>query len=239
MATPTEQFHDRTKEIDLYFDFLRKVVVDGASLGISSPSATPLLVDPELQKMLKANAIVLLYNLIESSVRNGLVYIYDDITAQGHTYKVLRDEIQVLWLDHWIQPAPGRTLNSASQKTHELIRKVLKDEIATFNVEKIPIQGNLDAKKIRELSKKYGFSHTTTKKAKGGALLVKVKEGRNELAHGRKSFAEYGRDLTFPNLQAMKSQVVLYMQQILRNMETFVEKKEYILGKSKQKTVTA
>ena len=228
MATPKEQFDERVREIDLYFDFLKKVVVDGASLSVPSDSQTPQPVDLELQKMLKANAIVLLYNLIESSVRNGLVYIYDNVTGEGRTYRMLRNEMQLIWLDHWIRHDPGKDIDSSSRKIQELIQKVVEDKVAEFDAGKLPIQGNLDAKKIRELSKRYGFSHITTKRTQGGALLLKVKEGRNDLAHGLKSFTECGRDLTFSSLHAMKSQVVLYMRQILRNMETFVHKKEYM-----------
>ena len=234
--TPTEQFTEREKEINLYFDFLRTVVVDGALLTSSSGGPSPI--DLELQKILKANAVVLLYNLVESSMRNGITYIHDNIVAGRYAYNVLRKELQLIWLEHWIPVDKGRPADASSQKLHGLIQKIVKDEVANFDSERMNMQGNLDAQKIRTLCKRYGFSHVTPRVTKGGYLLLEVKKGRNDLAHGRKSFAEYGRDLTFPNLEAMKTQVVLYLEHILKNIENFVERKEYVVSKIKAESIT-
>ena len=65
------------------------------------------------------------------------------------------------------------------------------------------------------------------KSTRGGDLLVKIKNGRNDLAHGLKSFTEYGRDLTFDGLQDMKLQVEKYIREILKNMEKYVKGREF------------
>ena len=237
MSSPSINFKDKAKEIDLYFDFLKKVVVNEASLTLprkGNPSAVPF--DAELQKILKANAIILLYNLIESSIRSGLVYIYDSIATEGVNYRHLRKELQVLWLENWIKPDPTRSFDASTKKIYALIERILAAEVASFDTDLIPIRGNLDAMQIRKLSEKYGFSARTRAYTHGGDLLVLIKNGRNDLAHGIKSFTEYGRDLTFDGLMDMKSQVEKYIREILKNMERYVKGRKF-QGSSRTKKI--
>lgn len=232
-----DQFNERSKEVDLYFDFLKKVVVTGASLEIpASPQPHIEEVDKDLQKVLKANALVLLYNLVESSVRDGLRHIHDSIFEDKLAYQELTSKLKNIWLNSALAVDANKAIPSA--KVFGLVEKILAEEIAGFDGKLSFIQGNLDAQKIREVCTQYGLSHQTTKKTKGGHLLVRVKQGRNDLAHGNKSFIECGRDLTFKNLQAMKNQVTQYLRDILRNIERYVAKKEYRV-KAKEAAATS
>jgi hypothetical protein len=79
------------------------------------------------------------------------------------------------------------------------------------------------------LADRYGFSHRTTARTQGGAVLVVVKRERNDLAHGHKSFAECGRDLTYKNLLTTKNQAILYTRQILKNLDHYIDNKHYKL----------
>ena len=165
MSAPLINFKDKATEIDLYFDFLKKVVVSGASLKLpNKPKSKAVPFDAELQKILKANAIILLYNLIESSIRNGLAYIYDSIANEGVNYWHLRKELQVLWLENWLKPDSNRSFDASTKKIQDIIEKILDAEVASFDIDLVPIRGNLDAMRIRDLSKKYGFSANTKKK---------------------------------------------------------------------------
>jgi hypothetical protein len=56
-----------------------------------------------------------------------------------------------------------------------------------------------------------------------------VKTERNNLAHGLKSFAECGRDVTYKSLVQTKNQVVVFLRQILSNVEKYISGKEYVL----------
>ena len=83
--------------------------------------------------------------------------------------------------------------------------------------------GNVDAKKIKEIADKYGFSHQTDSKfTKNGAKLVTVKEKRNDLAHGEISFQECGKDYTIQDIIAIKNEVIKYLEEILNNIEQFL-----------------
>ena len=53
-------------------------------------------------------------------------------------------------------------------------------------------------------------------------------EKRNDLAHGNKSFADVGRDVTMGDILKIKEEVVEYLRQILTNIKNYLENKEYL-----------
>jgi MAE_28990/MAE_18760-like HEPN len=227
MSVLITQFEDRVTEIELYFDFLRLVVVEKASLAHGSKRSKMKEFDTELIKILKANAFLLLYNLVESSIRDGLRRIYEAIAKEGLTYERLRRELREVWVHNMVSPDPSRAVEKSTMRVVELIEKIVANELVTFDVKFISVSGSLDAAKVRDLADRYGFSHKTSAKAQGGAVLVDVKRERNNLAHGHKSFAECGRDLTYKNLLMTKNRAIVYMRQILNNVDHYIDNKHY------------
>ena len=51
---------------------------------------------------------------------------------------------------------------------------------------------------------------------------------RNDLAHGNKSFSEIGKDIIIGDLLKIKDEVVEYIGQILKNIEAYLNAKEYL-----------
>jgi hypothetical protein len=126
-----------------------------------------------------------------------------------------------------ILPDSTRSVDKSTKRILELVEKVVAAELITFDAKMLPIAGNLDAVKVSDLAKRYGFSHKCTKKAQGGAVLLKVKTERNNLSHGEKSFSECGRDLTYQNLKSVKNRAVEYLRSILKNIEEYIANKRY------------
>ena len=227
MSLLLDQYERRVGEIELYFRFLHLVVVRRSSLSYGTRRGKTEKIDEDLIKILKANAFLLLYNLVESSIRDGLRRIYEAIATDGITYDRLRKELREVWVHNMVVPDPSRTVEKSTQRVMELIEKIVADELITFDIKFISITGSLDAAKVRALAERHGFSHKTTKVTQGGAVLVDVKRERNNLAHGHKSFVECGRDLTFPNLLTINVRAVTYMRQILANIDHYIDNKHY------------
>ena len=108
------------------------------------------------------------------------------------------------------------------------INELSKDIItATFEREKL-FSENVDAKKIKKIADKYGFSClTNAQKTKNGENLLVVKSNRNDLAHGIKSFEEVGGDQAIEQLLKIKKEVVEYLRQILVNIRVYLDNEEY------------
>ncbi|MDY6993463.1 MAG: MAE_28990/MAE_18760 family HEPN-like nuclease [Pseudomonadota bacterium] len=62
---------------------------------------------------------------------------------------------------------------------------------------------------------------------RGGSKLLTVKTQRNQLAHGNISFSECGRDHTFIELNNIKNEVINYLEDILNNIENYIDNKAY------------
>lgn len=93
------EFNKRVAEINKYFELVDRIEELGLPFtnSIIFPSGE-YTVDSELQKILKSHCYLLLYNLIESSIRNGIIAIHDAILMDQLTYRDLSEKIQKLWL---------------------------------------------------------------------------------------------------------------------------------------------
>ena len=158
-------------------------------------------------------------------MRNAIEAIFDEFQSKGISFDKIKPEIKITILQNlqtcFKSSSPKNIYSKISQISIDIIT-------ATFERERI-FSGNVDAKVIRETAEKYGFSHSTDcAKTKNGKNLLLVRENRNHLAHGIKSFEEVGRDKTIEELLEIKEEVVEYLRQILKNIEGYLDNKEYL-----------
>ncbi|MBW4574272.1 MAG: hypothetical protein KME08_03215 [Aphanothece sp. CMT-3BRIN-NPC111] len=223
-----KEFKERIKEVNLYFDFLCNVLSTDIHLystrtGVGQP------VDVEVQKILKANFFLILYNLTEAIIRKSIQEIYDSMERDGLSYKLTRPEIQKILISHRYKQLRDSSSTNFVQAIEELLADALNDAAVKLDPDSIPISGNLDAKKIRELARVYGFSEMTKKAKRGGADLLTVKNQRNLLAHGNSTFSECGRNYNINDLKRIKNEVILFLEDIIKNIKAYIDVKEYCI----------
>jgi MAE_28990/MAE_18760-like HEPN len=226
MITVLADFEKRVVEIELFFKHLENLEENGALLYF--PSRIRRKIQPhniELIKVFKANVFLLLYNLAESSIKQALTEIYDKISSENLMYQKVIDEIQKIWIaqnhDNFRNKGTENIFNAINQLTNEIID--IKFDSAKS------ISGNIDGRKIKEFSIKYGFSEKTHRNANNGNKLHQVKTQRNQLAHGNISFAECGRNYSIGQLRDTKKEVILYLRNILRNIKKYLDNKAYAI----------
>ena len=209
-------FRARVQEIEEYFQFL--VAVDA---GVIHASDTSSSVDAGVIKTLKAVAFLLLYNLVEAAMRTSIESIFDDMKSEGTSFEEVTSQIRYIAL---------RNLFRRNAETIERELSPLNTSILWLGFEPNELfGGNVDARKIRDIAKQYGFSSRTNPSVtRGGHSLLKVKSKRNSLAHGNEAFHEVGRDYTVAELVQIKTEVVAYIDAIVANIRKFVNDKEYM-----------
>lgn len=225
-------FHKRVAEIDKYFDLVDKI----EQLGALSPSSITFpsgeyTVDSDLQKILKSHCYLLLYNLIESSIRNGITAIHDAILVDNLTYKDLSRKIQRLWVlndlsksfrDSYIKK------ETVADNLQEALRRVLEDVVVVLEPTNIPISGNLDAKTIKELIQMYGFwGNLGVPEQEIDNVLDFVVKVRCDLAHGNVSFCDASSQILWSKLDDDKKKIVKYLTHMLHNIDNFINDKTY------------
>ncbi|NEZ60834.1 MAE_28990/MAE_18760 family HEPN-like nuclease [Adonisia turfae] len=218
-----QDFNERSKEVSKYFIFLKSLEQATTKLSMNDKDDNPKIreVDSELLKTLKASAFLLLYNLIEATMRNAIEAIFDELSARGISYDQIRPELKKIVLKNLKKRNPDRMFSS--------INIIAVDIIAAGFDKSDLFSGNLDASKIRKTASEYGFSHQTDYSRTGnGSDLLTVKTNRNDLAHGFKSFTEVGRDKTADELLDIKNKAIRYLKQILVNIEQYLSSQEYL-----------
>ena len=224
-------FEDRVSEIDLYFQLLSSL--DNEELVIRTgigPQVLPVgEVPADWDSMLKGSAYLVLYNLVEAFIRRGFQEVFDLMSADGLSGIDLTDTLR----EQWIMQRNRRVSTfDGSPKVYmeiafDLIGDIIDKNIVQLHRDHLPVSGNLDGDTIRELFARHGVSYSTSPQARGGTSLALVKVKRNALSHGNESFAECGRQTTVADLAGIKNEVIMFMREILNNLDTFATSKQY------------
>ncbi|PKP05283.1 MAG: hypothetical protein CVU11_01085 [Bacteroidetes bacterium HGW-Bacteroidetes-6] len=224
MITVINDFNTRVKEIDGYFKLLDSIINQDAKLFFPNKKSHKFKkIDDELIKVMKANCFLLLYNLIESSIKLSITEIYDSITLKTKKYDDVKDEIRKIWISENYKNFKDKGTDYIFNTINTIAQDIIDIQ---FKPEKV-ISGNIDGMKIREFSLNFGFSNTTHHSAKNGVKLHQVKKQRNDLAHGAVSFSQCGRQYTYEDLFEIKQQVIIYLRGILNNINSYLNNEHY------------
>lgn len=224
MRTTIEIYKDRVNEIELYFKALQDLY------RTQSCKDKYVFYHDDFLKILKANALIMIYNLVESSITDGILEIYDELKSSGYSYKDVRKEIQDIWFAFKFNQVYDKTAhyNSYKDKAIEIINAILRNEPLEMDRKATDISGNLDANKIRKICKEHGITYKLDSSCKGGQVLEDVKNKRNELAHGTTSFAECGRYYAIDDLEKIKDETKIFLNGILLGMKKYYNEKTFL-----------
>lgn len=223
MSAVRNEFNIRAAEIEAFFDLMTKLASNHAEItftdGQGERRTEP--VNADAIKVFKGTGFLVLYNLVESTMTNGIVAIFDELNQKKVRFDSARAEIRA---------AAIRNLrNNGPDDAHAKMTDVALNLLTISFKPSTLFSGNLDARKVRDAAKEYGFeSDTDTKITKGGKILLTVKTNRNDLAHGNKSFAEVGREHDATDMSDAKEQVVSYLGGILANIEKYISTSMYL-----------
>lgn len=218
MVTVQKDFLERVKEIEVYLGLIEDLELKNSVVlrkATSRPAYNKSRQD-ELLRTMKASALLLLYNLMESTVTNAVQAIYDDLEQKGITYNQCRLEVRKLMLK-----------NLKHHDVDKIVHKLLpiEQKIAHEPFEKDGIvSGNVDAKKIRTIAQQYGMR----KPRADGSDLYTVKLHRNDLAHGVKSFSDVGKAYAIQDVQRFKKHIAKYLKSFLANVATYLDNQDYM-----------
>jgi hypothetical protein len=208
-----QDFEDRKRQVRHYLAVVAAAERD-ASLGASHVQQGRLLT-------LRAGTFLVLYNLVEATIRAAVEAIHDKITATEVEFGLLKFSLRkevVRRFKKQADPAVNHTMDDFPSAF-----------VAVALDQGIKLAGTVDAKAIRELGLCYGFSCETTKAVtRDGTDLLTVKRNRNELAHGRKTFEDVGRDYTSVELALLARRSMRYMGEILNNIASYLDEESYL-----------
>jgi len=221
-----EDFYDRAKEVHKFFLFLKHLEngrIVKLRMGQHEYHSKVCLVEDSLLKTLKASSFLLLYNLVESAMRNSIQAISYEMIQKEIEFDKIRPELKKIVLRNLVRKLDRKDLQEISSRINSISVDII--EVA-FDGSKL-FSGNVDEKKIKEVAKKYGFCHQTDTRAHGGSDLSTVKNNRNLLAHGDETFAQVGQDRSIDELIQIKMRVCEYLKGILNNINDYLDNESY------------
>lgn len=213
MRTFLSDFNERRRDVRRYLAVLIR------SEQLIYLGKTPKKHEREL-RMVRAVAMLVLYNVIESSARSGIQAIYDEIEQSKTPFDELRVNIRKKVIKDFKS-------NFGIDRHEEIENLALNFVTMSFDPFKI-FNGNVDAKELRVQSTEYGFfCDTKYVRTKNGSDLFIIKNKRNDLAHGVVSFSEVGREYTTKDIRQLGMHSLNYMEEILIQIDVYLSKCRY------------
>lgn len=185
---------------------------------IDSTTGNTLAISQEMQCAFKAEFLILLYNIVESTTCDCLNSIYDAIIDEGLSYADVIIEIKQLWRNY---------LKKRKHPEADSDDSVLNPMKVEFEQLAISISGSMDYRKLVSVFKKHGCLVDDSKGETYGHSFLVVKNKRNLLAHGNVSFSECGSGYIYKDLKKFKDDILEYMEDVVSVTKTFVVNKKY------------
>ena len=176
---------------------------------------------------LKSSIFIMLYNLIEGIVTQSFVKVFETVSVVSE-FSLLNNKIKLLYL----KPHPPKI--KTSKDILEFIGDISilhKQSFDEYSKESDLFSGNLDAKKIRELlfdslGVRYEYHCDNEEK------LLMIKNFRNQLAHGERSYSELGRDYLKSDIEKYCNATFDYLDRFIRIIEIYILGEGYLLSKA-------
>jgi hypothetical protein len=228
MSELKDFFEQRKNEVNIYFKFIDKLGIDNINQKkINFSRKSHYIIDDNLKKILKSNAIIILYNLIEGVVSKSIEYILDDINDSNIKYNELKPYFKQLILKT-TSKVQKKDFEDRNDNLVQFIDQIF-DEI--FMLEFIKNKrvilkggGNIDAKFIREkIAEPFDIRFNRKE-----ATLLEIKTARNHLAHGSKSFVEFSQNKTFKEIKKQKTKIFTYLKDYVLAIDKYVKNKSYL-----------
>ncbi|GHS91398.1 hypothetical protein FACS1894139_15530 [Planctomycetales bacterium] len=229
MYNTNRLFDERITEIKILLSVMKNIENGSVQIDGGANDVVPIL---------KSNFLLMLYNLVEATVVGGLLELHEKVKDSQICYAELIEELQLVWIRHQIS-----NKSATEQKLQEIIGRIINNETIVLlnhnpadgkyldrktlsNV--LRISGNLDAKEITDICERYGIKHTASDVNDD---LKRVKDTRNNLAHGNESFGECAREMTLAELEEIKNGVEKFIKEILDGMTKYCDQKEFLQAK--------
>ena len=196
MDVAIRKFQAKAKEIQKYFRLLHATESADVRLAVGrGKGVPPYLLDTQTRKILKASGFLLLYNLVESTVRTSVEAVYTTVRRQGLLYGDVRPELRTLWVRQQFRDLDRSEAPTGRyrDKAREIIDVIISDTVLELDAKHLPVQGTLDARLINEICSRCGLTPSFRRQAHGGSDLVTVKARRRSHTATNPSPSAVGR----------------------------------------------
>lgn len=233
--TIREEFDKRVAEINSFYEILSIIELENPRISANkiedeSVVETELQINTSKVDTLRSTTYLLLYNLIESTVYNSVISVFDEISDKGLKYFDIVEDVQKYWLNNLYKHDDKKKKETIIETIMNVAIQIFNDTIVLASNE-INYGGSLDAKMIFATAKSMRIDVGNVRRIydenKHGQTLKEIKQKRNWLAHGEKSFIEVGSTSSFGQLEEAKSNVFDFLSEFISAVESYIASQQY------------
>ncbi|MCP4492191.1 MAG: hypothetical protein GY820_33515 [Gammaproteobacteria bacterium] len=223
MESVLNDFKERVKEIDEYINLLQ--MISQPFVEIRSQGKKANTINNVAIKAMKASCFLMLYNLVESSIRGSMIKLYEKMNFENQSLSDFDQFVKNPWINQRFKNLDPFSSHQLSYRNliKSMIEEVLIASPVILDPELLPISGNLDARKIRELFDSHNIPTHVHYRSFHGAELNTVKDKRNALAHGSESFSDCGQQYSVQSIISIKRQTVIFLRRSLKNVQKYID----------------
>jgi hypothetical protein len=228
-----DEFDKRVKEVNSFYEILEIIELENPQIkayDITSIEERVIYFSSSKVDILRSTAYLLLYNLIESTVYNSIVLIFDKINDENLKYFDIIEEVQKYWLNSIYKHDEKKKKETIIQTIMEVAIQIFQNAIALPSTE-INYGGSLDARAIFSTASlmniEVGNIRRIYSETSHGSSLSDIKKKRNWLAHGEKTFIEVGSTSSLSELVETKNNVFQFMMAYIDSVEVYIDSKSY------------
>ena len=171
--------------------------------------------------VMRAGTFLVLYNMVEATTRGAVDAIHDEMKATSTRFEKLHPELR--------REVILGFKRRASPDIHVSMSNLPVDFVAAALDTDHQFSGNVDARLIREIAKSYGFSTSSdSHRTRSGSDLLTIKNARNDLAHGLKTYDEVGRGYPLRDLLGISIRATRYIEAILLHIDSYLDQQLYL-----------
>ena len=231
--TIREEFDKRVVEINSFYEILSLIELESPKISAYDANEGVkkiIVINSAKIDTLRSTSYLLLYNLIESTVYNSITTIFDEIKDSRLKYFDIIGEVQKYWLNNIYKHDDKKKKETIIETIMKIANQIFTDTIDLASNE-INYGGSLDAHTIFATAKsmriEVGNIYRIYDKATHGQILIDVRNKRNWLAHGEKSFIEVGSSSTFSQLEESKKYICDFLSEYITSVEEYITNKHF------------
>jgi hypothetical protein len=229
-------FSERLGEIETYLDLLGsfEALTQKGPPKIAEIGATVTVTQ---QKILYSSVFLQLYNLVEATITRCVEAISSAVKGNNWQAGDLSPKIRKEWVRFIARTHLDLNIDKRFEAAMSLCEHVIAGSpITCFEIERGG-GGNWDDKEIEAITKRLGVSFRIPRKKLSGVkrhfrnelgALEFIKVLRNDLAHGRLSFAECGEGITVEELRDLKDRTAGFLETVVSCFQSAINSKAYL-----------
>ncbi|HBC2899551.1 TPA: hypothetical protein IUW86_002647, partial [Enterococcus faecalis] len=93
--------------------------------------------------ILKSNSFIMIYNLVESTIKNSVIFMYDEINRHNIRYLDAKDEIKKIWFNYHFKDNVS-SVDKLKTVSQELIDDIISEKNISLDFEQFKLSGNAD-----------------------------------------------------------------------------------------------